>query len=163
MKLFCLLLVAGCFVACNGTESTTNTTTPLSDSTVVNSDTVQLKRDTVTLAGAWFLLPVLPSDTGAGRTPQLIFKLDDKTFSGNTGCNSMSGSFDYTDSSIVFNERIMLTKMACTGYNEQVFIKNLLRTNRFRFEDSVLVLMVEEQELSRWSRTLTKPPVSNKL
>lgn len=75
----------------------------------------------------------------------------------------MSGSFDYTDSTIVFNERIMLTKMACTGYNEQVFIKNLLRTNRFRFEDSVLVLMVEAQELSRWSRTQTKLPVSNKL
>lgn len=79
MKLFCLLLVAGYLVACNGTGSTTNTTTPPGDSAVVNSDTASFKRDTTTLAGPWFLLPVLPTDTGAGRTPQLIFKLDDKT------------------------------------------------------------------------------------
>ena len=160
MKYFIFLLIAG-FVACNGTESTTNIT-PQSDSTSA-VDSVKPKRDTSTLAGPWYLIPVLPTDTGAGRTPQLIINLTDKTFKGNTGCNSMSGSFDYTDSSLVFNERIMMTKMACTGYNEQVFIKNLLRTNRFRFEDSVMILMVEEQELSRWARTPTKPPVSNKL
>ncbi len=161
MKLFCLLLSAGFIWACNGTGSTTNTTTS-PDSAAVKTDTMSNQRDTVSLAGSWYLLPVLPSDTGAGKTPQLNLDLSQKTFSGNTGCNSMSGRFDFTDSTIVFNERIMLTKMACTGYNEQAFIKNLLRVNRFRFQDSVLVLMVEEQELSRWSRTPTKPPVSNK-
>lgn len=160
MKNFIFLLIAG-FIACNGTESTANTTSP-GDSTAV-SDTAQVKRDTTTLAGSWYLIPVLPTDTGAGKTPQLTFNLTQKKFTGNTGCNSMSGSFDYTDSSLVFNENIMMTKMACTGYNEQAFIKNLLRANRFRFEDSVMILMVEEQELSRWARTPTKPPVSNKL
>jgi heat shock protein HslJ len=160
MKYFIFLLVAG-LIACNGTETTTNIT-PQGDSTSI-VDTTPAKRDTASLAGPWYLIPVLPSDTGAGRTPQLIINLDEKTFSGNTGCNSMSGSFDYTDSSLVFNERIMMTRMACTGYNEQAFIKNLLRANRFRFDNSTLILMVEEQELSRWSRTPTKPPVSNKL
>jgi heat shock protein HslJ len=160
MKYFIFLLVAG-FIACNGTESTTNIT-PQTDS-VTTADSTPVTRDTVSLAGPWYLIPVLPTDTGAGRTPQLIINLTEKTFTGNTGCNSMSGSFDYTDSSMVFNERIMMTKMACTGYNEQTFIKNLLRTNRFRFDDSVLILMVQEQELSRWARTPTKPPVSNKL
>lgn len=160
MKYFIFLLVAG-FVACNGSESTVNTT-PKSDTTIA-ADTTQIDRDTTTLAGPWFLLPVLPTDTGAGRTPQLTIDLGEKKFTGNTGCNSMSGSFDYTDSSVVFNERIMMTKMACPGYNEQTFIKNLLRVNRFRFDDSVLVLMVQEEELSRWSRSPVKPPVSNKL
>jgi heat shock protein HslJ len=160
MKYFIFLLVAG-FTACNGTESTANIS-PNADS-VTTADSTPVPRDTASLAGPWYLIPVLPSDTGAGRTPQLIINLTEKTFTGNTGCNSMSGSFDYTDSSMVFNERIMMTKMACTGYNEQAFIKNLLRTNRFRFDDSVLILMVQEQELSRWARTPTKPPVSNKL
>lgn len=166
MKLLSILLLAGFIYACNGTDSATNT--PSSDSPAVRVDSPQAispqeARDTVTLAGTWFLLPVLPTDTGAGRTPQLNINLGEKTFSGNTGCNSMNGSFDYTDSSMVFNERIMMTKMACPGYNEGAFVKNLLRTNRFRFEDSVLILMVEETELSRWSRTPSKPPVSNKL
>jgi heat shock protein HslJ len=159
MKYFFFLLVAG-YMACNGSESTANTH-PRTDS-AVTADTMQVQRDTTTLAGPWYL-PVLPTDTGAGTTPQLIINLGEKSFTGNTGCNSMSGNFEYTDSTITFNERIMLTKMACTGYNEQVFIKNLLRTNHYRFDDSVLVLMVEEEELSRWSRTPTKPPVSNKL
>jgi heat shock protein HslJ len=161
MKYFIFLLIAG-FLACNGTESTANNT-PSTDSSSAPADTAIALKDTTSLAGPWYLIPVLPTDTGAGRTPQLIINLSEKTFAGNTGCNSMSGSFDYTDSSLVFNERIMMTKMACTGYNEQAFIKNLLRTNRFRFDEGALVLMVEEQELSRWSRTPTKPPVSNKL
>lgn len=161
MKYFIFLLVAG-YIACNGSESTANIT-PNSDSLATTDSMQPVNRDTFTLAGSWYLLPVLPTDTGAGKTPQLNIDLSKKTFTGNTGCNSMSGSFDYTDSTLVFNERIMMTKMACPGYNEQTFIKNLLRTNSFRFEDSVLVLMAQEQELSRWSRTPTKPPVSNKL
>ena len=157
-----MLLVAGYIIACNGGDSTANAT-PAPDSAAAGTDRSGNDRDTTSLAGSWYLIPALPADTGAGKTPQLNINLSAKTFSGNTGCNSMSGSFDYTDSSLVFNERIMLTKMACTGYNEEAFIKNLLRTNRFRFEDSALILMVEEQELSRWSRTPTKLPVSNKL
>jgi heat shock protein HslJ len=162
MKYFFFLLVAG-FIACNGSESTANNNSSTDSPTTADTAQAQIKTDTATLAGPWYLLPVMPADTGAGRTPQLIINLTEKSFTGNTGCNSMSGNFDYTDSSFVFNERIMMTKMACPGYNEQIFVKNLLRTNRFRFDDSVLVLMVEEQELSRWSRTPTKPPVSNKL
>jgi heat shock protein HslJ len=166
MKYLFMLLATG-FIACNGTGSTTNTLSASDSAAKADSaaaaDSLRPKPDSTSLSGSWYLVPVLPTDTGAGRTPQLNFNLADKTFTGNTGCNSMSGSFDYTDSSLVFNERIMMTKMACTGYNEGAFVKSLLRTNRFRFQDSLLVLMVQEEELSRWSRTPTKPPVSNKL
>ena len=159
MKYFIVLLIAG-FIACNGSESSTNLTP--SNDTLTNADTMQAARDTTTLAGPWYLVPVLPGDTGAGRTPQLIFNTNEKTFAGNTGCNSMSGSFELTDSTLVFNERIMMTKMACMGYNEQVFVENLLRTQNYRFDQGLLILKVGEQELSRWSRTPIKPPVSNK-
>lgn len=165
MKYLLMLLIVGC-IACNGSESTTNTTgsdsAAIADSTA-KAEAMQPRPDTISLSGSWFLLPVLPADTGAGRTPQLNIDLNEKKFTGNTGCNSMSGNFDYTDTSLVFNERIMMTKMACPGYNEAAFMKNLLRTQRFRFEDSVLILMIGETELSRWSRTPAKPPVSNKL
>ena len=161
--MFFLLSVTAFVWACNGTESTTNSGNGADSAAVTDSPRVQTFRDTATLAGNWYLLPVLPSDTGAGRTPQLNFNLADKSFSGNSGCNSMSGSFEYSDTSLVFNERIMLTKMACLGYNEQAFIKNLLRTNHYEFRDSILVLKFEETELSQWARTPSKPPVSNKL
>lgn len=163
MKIACLLLASAFAFACNGTESTTQATPGGDSATKADSPKVQSFRDTATLAGTWYLLPVLASDTGAGRLPQLNFNLADKTFSGNSGCNSMSGTFEYSDTSLVFNERIMLTKMFCQGYNEQAFIKNLLRTNHYEFRDSILILKFEETELSQWARTPSKPPVSNKL
>lgn len=109
--------------------------------------------------GKWFLQPVLPSDTAAGRYPEIIFHLSRKTFSGNTGCNTMNGSFQRTDTSFVFNEKIRLTKKLCTGYNEQAFLNNLLKTNRYKIEDGVLILLFDMTELSRWTRKPMKAPL----
>ena len=58
-------------------------------------DTTRMK-DTTTLAGTWFLQPVLISDTATGKIPRLQFNLSDRRFTGHTGCNNMSGTFNYT-------------------------------------------------------------------
>lgn len=125
------------------------------------SDTTAMK-DTTTLAGTWFLQPVLTSDTATGTVPRLQFNLNDRRFTGHTGCNNMSGSFNYTDTSLSFNKDIVSTKMACVGYNEKAFLENLLRTNTYKLENGMLILMFGEQELSRWTRKVMPKPVSNK-
>jgi heat shock protein HslJ len=112
------------------------------------------------LNGEWFLQPVLASDTAAGKYPSIRFNEAKGTFTGHTGCNRMSGTFNRTDTSLVFNERIALTKMICTGYNEAAFIKTLLNTNRYKREDSVLVLMFNQTELSRWTKKPYRAPMS---
>lgn len=112
------------------------------------------------LKGEWFLVPVLASDTAAGRFPSIKFDVANSTFTGHTGCNRMSGTFKRTDTSLTINERIVLTKMACPGYNEAAFLKTLLNTNRYKREDSVLVLMFNQTELSRWTRKPYRAPVS---
>ena len=112
------------------------------------------------LNGEWFLVPVLASDTAAGRFPSISFNVAKSTFTGHTGCNRMSGTFKRTDTSLLINERIILTKMVCTGYNEAAFIKTLLSTNRYKREDSVLVLMFDRTELSRWTRKPYQAPMS---
>ena len=112
------------------------------------------------LKGEWFLVPVLASDTAAGKFPSINFNVARGTFTGNTGCNRMSGSFVRTDTSLMFNERIVLTKMICTGYNEAAFLKTLLSTNRYKRKDSVLVLMFNQTELSRWTRKPYRAPLS---
>lgn len=105
-----------------------------------------------TLEGAWQLQPVLPSDTATGRIPTLVFDLKSKKFQGNTGCNNMSGNF-YTESdSLSFSEQIIMTKMACPGYNEQGFIESLTKTNRYKIDKAVLQLMQEQTILSKWIR-----------
>ena len=113
---------------------------------------VKCMADTGSLNGKWFLQPLLASDTATGKIPELNINLSSHSFSGNTGCNSMRGSFQKTDTSLVFNQNIITTKMACTGYDEAAFIRNLLRTNSYKFEKGVLILMFDATELSRWTR-----------
>jgi heat shock protein HslJ len=164
MKNILLFIAWAIFLACNAPVSEGSSA---SDSSTVasNADSIPSApapaKDTTTLAGQWFLMPALPADTAAGRIPRLEFNTTGMKFTGNSGCNSMSGSFELTDSSLNFSERILLTKMACPGYNEEAFIKSLLRTNRYRFENGMLILMFDQTELSRWTRKPVKLPVSN--
>ena len=113
------------------------------------------QKSTDVFTGTWYLIPTLPSDTAAGRIPTIVFTGNHK-FSGNTGCNTMRGEFQNADSSLRFYEQIILGKMACPGFNEPAFIKNLLNTNRWSFKDGELILMIDETVISRWSRKPSK-------
>lgn len=117
--------------------------------------------DTTTLAGTWYLQAVLPSDTATGRTPVLDLELKKSHFAGNTGCNSMSGSFWFStkDSSLSFNAKIVRTRMSCAGYNEAGFLKSLQSTGRYRLEHGTLILLGDDNaELSHWSRQPSTGP-----
>ena len=156
MKRILFVLVAAALISC---DTTTSKTAASVDSPAVQSlktDTVGIAmsavRDTFSINGAWFLQPVLASDTATGNIPTLIFNLEKNNFSGNTGCNNMNGNFLKTDTSLVFNEKIMTTKMACPGYNEGAFLNSLLRTNGYKFDNGVLILLFDATELSRWTR-----------
>jgi heat shock protein HslJ len=105
-----------------------------------------------TLGGTWILQPVLASDTAAGVFPTIIFDLTSKKFSGNTGCNDMSGHFFVKADSLSFDEHIILTRKACEGYNEKTFIDNLGKTTRYKIVDGVLQLMNDQTILSKWTR-----------
>jgi heat shock protein HslJ len=111
----------------------------------------------VSLQGKWYLQAVLPSDTSAGRVPEIIFDINQNDFSGNTGCNTMRGKVRITDSSIVFDDQIETTKMHCVGYNEEAFLKNLVRCDGYKIRNGMLILMVSGNESSRWSRQIIKP------
>jgi heat shock protein HslJ len=167
MKTHIIILALG-LLACNNSADSKQ---PDNDSTASLIDTPTTPppkaadtsiKDTTSLAGTWFLQPVLTSDTATGQIPRLQFNLTNKRFTGNTGCNNMSGSFEFTDSSLAFNKGIMMTKMACVGYNEKAFLENLLRTDRFHLDNGMLILLFGETELSRWTRKVTPKPVSNK-
>ena len=114
--------------------------------------TKKTNADTATLAGQWYLQPLLAADTAAGKIPVLNINLAAGKFTGNTGCNTMRGSFQKTDTSPVFDQQIITTKMFCTGYDEAAFLRSLQRTNRYKIENGLLVLMFDATELSRWTR-----------
>ena len=87
-------------------------------------------------------MPVLSSDTSAGKIPELSFDLKTNRFSGNSGCNAMSGNFILNNDALSFGENIISTKMACPGYNEKAFLESLLKTNRYEIKNGVLQLCI---------------------
>ncbi len=111
-----------------------------------------LMQDTITLQGRWELMPVMASDTAAGKIPFLNFDLKTDKFSGNTGCNNITGGFLVKQDALQFSENIISTKMACEGYNEKAFLENLLKTNRYEIKNGVLQLMFNATVLSKWVR-----------
>lgn len=121
--------------------------------------------DSTVLDGSWYLQPVLPSDTATGKRATIEFNVKKAHFSGNTGCNSMNGKyyFSIVDSSLSFGDKLVTTKMACVGYNEKAFLKNLLLTTHFKMRSGVLILLAEDNtELSRWERKPTNPANTGK-
>ena len=104
------------------------------------------------IAGNWQLQPVLASDTASGKIPTLNFDLTHHKFTGNTGCNSMSGSFVIKEDALSFAEQIIITRMACPGYNEKAFLENFTKTNRFQIKNGTLQLMYNTTILSNWVR-----------
>jgi len=159
--IFILMLVLSCNNANNNHLPANDSTGPAKKDTPIAQAPVQ-PTDTSKLGGLWFLQPVLASDTATGKIPRLEFNLATKRFSGNTGCNNMSGSFDFTDTTLQFNQRIVTTKMACVGYNEKAFLESLLRTNSYKLQNGMLILMFDQTELSRWTRKVAPKPVINK-
>ena len=116
--------------------------------------------DTTTLGGAWYLLPVLDSDTATGKIPWIEFDLAKSKFVGNTGCNTMHGEFWFSrnDSSLSFGDKLATSRMMCPGYNEPAFLKSLHSTARYRLHQGMLTLVGDDNlELSRWRRKPSAP------
>ncbi len=124
------------------------------DTNIIQTDSIPKKesKKNETLAGKWQLQPVLASDTASGRIPTLSFNLSQNRVTGNTGCNSFSGTFMLKGDELSFSHNGISTKMACPGYNEKAFLDNLLKTNRYQIKNGVLQLMYNTTILSNWVR-----------
>lgn len=101
------------------------------------------------LAATWDLEMLFASDNNWATTPYININVRDKTFSGNAGCNSVSGKFMIIESYIEFDKNILSTKMACAGNNENIFLSALLKVNKY-------TILKEELELSQGEIVLMK-------
>ena len=110
------------------------------------------------IGGKWSLIPASELDTAGGHFPEMQFDVKEAKFSGNTGCNRMSGTYFISDSvTIHFNEKMITTRMFCAGYNESAFLQNLLRVDGFKFRKGMLIFTVGNIEVSRWLRKASPP------
>ncbi len=82
-----------------------------------------------------------------GRTPTMTINATRRIFSGNTGCNSMSGSFNFSENNLQFNKSINTSKMSCNEYDEANFLAALKKVDSY-------TLNADQLELKQGSTTL---------
>jgi heat shock protein HslJ len=72
------------------------------------------------------------------RTPTLSINAARAVFTGNTGCNSMSGTFNFSEKDIQFGRNIVTSKMACNEYDESVFLSALKKADNYTINGDIL-------------------------
>jgi len=75
-----------------------------------------------------------------GRTPSVTLNATNLIFTGNTGCNSMSGSFNFSNKDIQFGRNIVTSKMSCNEYDESKFISALKKADNYTVNGNTLEL-----------------------
>lgn len=126
MKQISLVIFAALFVlaACNTPEKT-------ADRPVVHTEAKDIE-----LSGAWEL-DFVPNPSGTfealytGKKPVISFNEKEGTYSGHSSCNSFHGKLEKEKDSISFKGDMMMTKMACMGNGEKIFLENLKRVNHY--------------------------------
>lgn len=108
------------------------------------------------LNGSWQLQLLFASDNTWPGAPFIDINMADKTFSGNSGCNSISGKFTISDSYFGFDKNIVSTKMACldqnSNRNEKTFLSALLKINKYILNKDELELGQGEIVLMKFKR-----------
>lgn len=132
-KIFCYLLLA-ILVSCN----TKRITRVMPKPPVVTKDIGK------ELNGTWQLQKLWSSDSKWPKIPTINFDYEQKTFTGNNGCNSLSGKFKLLGSFIAFDKQMISTKMVCPGYNDNAFNNALLKVNKFAFTEGELELSQDD-------------------
>ncbi len=72
------------------------------------------------------------------RNPTLIMNGAKQVFYGNTGCNSMSGTFNFSAKDIQFGRNIITSKMACNDYDELTFLSALQKADNYTLNGDTL-------------------------
>lgn len=116
------------------------------------------KQPTITaaLSGTWELDSI--SGNAAmeslypNKRPVLTVDEATKRLSGNTGCNSFSGTAVIDGAAIRFPEALMMTKMACAGDGETQFLKALNGANRYAVNGNTLTLIAGDVAVMRFVR-----------
>jgi len=76
------------------------------------------------------------------KKPVIIFDTENNRISGNTSCNSFSGQCKVSGNHLDISDEIIMTKMACEGLGEAVFIEALKSIDGYMWLDSKSVWLL---------------------
>lgn len=112
------------------------------------------------LEGSWTLSVFEPAqkktlaERFGTRVIELRFETSSNSVSGTTGCNRFTGSYTADTANLTFSQNRALTKMACPGYNEQLFLAAMDRINRYRLIEGQLELLQNENIVMIFAKKL---------
>lgn len=84
------------------------------------------------------------------KRPIITFNTTDSSFSGNTSCNSYRGKLQADDRKIFFSDDMVMTRMACPGEGERVFLNTLRKINQYTVQDGTLTFMMDDTPMMRF-------------
>ncbi len=79
----------------------------------------------------------------------LSFSISDSSYSGNNGCNMISGKLFFTHDKVSFGEGLS-TRKFCQGIDEHKFNETLRSTNRMKLSNNVLFLFENDKKLAEF-------------
>lgn len=126
-RIFVIIIFAISIISCRTSKSSSR-------------NTVKEKNNSYYLDGSWQLQMLFASDNSWTKVPVLNINLNDKTFSGNSGCNSISGKFTISENYLGFDKNIISTKMACPGNYERTFLSALQKITKYSINKDELEL-----------------------
>ena len=141
-KIFLSTVAVIFFISCHSSKKSS-----------ANENIVVEKNNTASLNGAWQLQMLFASDNKWERVPYININLADKTFSGNTSCNSIRGKYTIDGNYLGFDKNFISTKMACQNSYEKAFLSALLKINRYSINKDELELAQGEIVLMKFIRT----------
>ena len=138
-KVFLFIIFCFTFISCHTSKVST-----------VKNDIE--KNNPKSLNGSWKLQMLFASDNNWTNAPQININLKEKTFSGNSSCNPISGKFTINDNYLAFDKNIISTKMACSENYEKPFLSVLLKINKYTLTKDELELGQGEIVLMKFKR-----------
>ncbi len=147
--LACCLLAACNNDKTNNTSQTTDTTKteetptekPARKTTTPSAAIPRTVEPVAPLDGSWELDYVSgPKIAFEGlypdKKPVMTFDVTNAKVSGNTSCNNFSGKLKTDSNRVNFSEPFVMTKMACPGQGETIFLETLKKVNKYSITDN---------------------------
>jgi len=107
----------------------------------------------------WMLIELngnpIKNDSSSQRIPQIVFRSAENKFNGNTGCNSMAGTYELKENNRILLTGIISTKMACMNNMEleSQFLNALDQADNYTLTGDTLILNKERMApLARFKR-----------
>ena len=106
----------------------------------------------VELTGNWELKSLWGVEEDKVSKAFINMNFETKSFTGNTGCNNISGTFSFKEELLIIDKNISIDKNNCPAYMDKKFVSMLMKINKFQIQNNALELSQDNIVLMSFKR-----------